>query len=122
MSTEPTSIEGSVTPPTSIDSENSGVGASSQTKRTTGKRKIAPQSHSSRKKMGKERKKNCFILSFIPHAGTLPPFQLRLKHSKGTDGAPPLVPLARGRVQKLLNVGGCRDVGGCCGASSLPTD
>ncbi|PPS10968.1 hypothetical protein GOBAR_AA09676 [Gossypium barbadense] len=30
MSTEPTSIEGSVTPPTSIDSENSGVGASSQ--------------------------------------------------------------------------------------------
>ncbi|KAL1161664.1 hypothetical protein V6Z11_A07G151000 [Gossypium hirsutum] len=30
MSTEPTSIEGSVTPPTSIDFENSGVGASSQ--------------------------------------------------------------------------------------------
>ncbi|MBA0629152.1 hypothetical protein Godav_023749, partial [Gossypium davidsonii] len=44
MSTEPTSIEGSVTPPTSIDSENSGVRASSQTKRTTGKRKATPQS------------------------------------------------------------------------------
>ncbi|MFQ6658363.1 hypothetical protein Gotur_027660, partial [Gossypium turneri] len=39
MSTEPTSIEGSVTPPTSIDSENSGVGASIQTKGTTGKEK-----------------------------------------------------------------------------------
>ncbi|XP_040955982.1 zinc finger BED domain-containing protein RICESLEEPER 2 [Gossypium hirsutum] len=45
MSTEPTSIEGSVTPPTSIDSENSGVGASIQTKGTTGKRKATPQSH-----------------------------------------------------------------------------
>ncbi|KAH1074185.1 hypothetical protein J1N35_026513 [Gossypium stocksii] len=44
MSTEPTSIEGSVTPPTSIDSENSGVGASSQAEGTTGKRKAAPQS------------------------------------------------------------------------------
>ncbi|KAK5833434.1 hypothetical protein PVK06_017265 [Gossypium arboreum] len=43
MSTEPISIEGSVTPPTSIDSENSGVGASNQTKRTTGKRKATPQ-------------------------------------------------------------------------------
>ncbi|MFQ6649987.1 hypothetical protein Gotur_023166 [Gossypium turneri] len=43
MSTEPTSIEGSVTPPTSIDSKNSGVGASSQTKGTTRKRKVAPQ-------------------------------------------------------------------------------
>ncbi len=44
MSTEPTSIEGSVTPPTSIDSENSGVGASIQTKGTTsGKRKVPPQ-------------------------------------------------------------------------------
>ncbi|KAH1083635.1 hypothetical protein J1N35_023396 [Gossypium stocksii] len=43
MSTEPTSIEGSVTPPSSIDSENSGVGASSQTKWTTGKRKATPQ-------------------------------------------------------------------------------
>ncbi|MBA0616619.1 hypothetical protein Godav_026122, partial [Gossypium davidsonii] len=43
MSTEPTSIEGSVTPTTSIDSENSGVGASGQTKGTTGKRKAAPQ-------------------------------------------------------------------------------
>nr|KJB27812.1 hypothetical protein B456_005G011200 [Gossypium raimondii] len=43
MSTEPTSIKGSVTPPTSIDSENSGVGASSQTKGTTGKRKATPQ-------------------------------------------------------------------------------
>ncbi|MBA0850991.1 hypothetical protein Goshw_010857, partial [Gossypium schwendimanii] len=32
MSSELTSFEGSVTPPTSIDSENSGVGASSQTK------------------------------------------------------------------------------------------
>ncbi|KAG8484996.1 hypothetical protein CXB51_021203 [Gossypium anomalum] len=43
MSTEPTSIEGSVTPPTSIDSENSGVGASSQANVTTGKRKATPQ-------------------------------------------------------------------------------
>nr|KJB09837.1 hypothetical protein B456_001G170000 [Gossypium raimondii] len=43
MSTEPTSIGGSVTPPTSIDSENSGVGASIQTKVTTGKRKAPPQ-------------------------------------------------------------------------------
>ncbi|KAH1081637.1 hypothetical protein J1N35_021398 [Gossypium stocksii] len=43
MSTEPTSIKGSVTPPTSIDSENSGVGASSQAEGTTGKRKAAPQ-------------------------------------------------------------------------------
>ncbi|TYI89527.1 hypothetical protein E1A91_D03G062200v1 [Gossypium mustelinum] len=44
MSTEPTSIEGSVTPPTSIDSKNSGVGASIQTKETTpGKRKAPPQ-------------------------------------------------------------------------------
>nr|KJB18546.1 hypothetical protein B456_003G059000 [Gossypium raimondii] len=44
MSTEPTSIEGSVTPPTLIDSENSGVGASIQTKGTTsGKRKASPQ-------------------------------------------------------------------------------
>ncbi|MBA0552208.1 hypothetical protein Golob_023040 [Gossypium lobatum] len=39
MSIEPTSIEGSVTPPTSIDFKNSGVEASSQTKRTAGKRK-----------------------------------------------------------------------------------
>ncbi|KAH1065112.1 hypothetical protein J1N35_030099 [Gossypium stocksii] len=45
MSTEPTSIEGSVTPPTSIDSENSGVGASSQTKGATRKRKATLQSH-----------------------------------------------------------------------------
>ncbi|KAG8489788.1 hypothetical protein CXB51_017955 [Gossypium anomalum] len=45
MSTEPTSIEGSVIPPTSIDSENSGVGAPSQTKGITGKRKATPQSH-----------------------------------------------------------------------------
>ncbi|MFQ6642732.1 hypothetical protein Gotur_017094, partial [Gossypium turneri] len=43
MSTEPTSIEGSVIPPTSIDSENSGVGVSSQTKGTTRKRKATPQ-------------------------------------------------------------------------------
>nr|KJB39155.1 hypothetical protein B456_007G001000 [Gossypium raimondii] len=43
MSTELTSIEGSVTPPTSIDSENSRVGASGQTNGTTGKRKAAPQ-------------------------------------------------------------------------------
>ncbi|MFQ6661425.1 hypothetical protein Gotur_029600, partial [Gossypium turneri] len=43
MSTEPTYIEGSVTPPTSIDFENSGVRASSQTKGTTGKRKVTPQ-------------------------------------------------------------------------------
>ncbi|KAG8493118.1 hypothetical protein CXB51_010630 [Gossypium anomalum] len=45
MSTEPTSIEGSITPPTSIDSENSGIGALSQAKGTTGKRKATPQSH-----------------------------------------------------------------------------
>ncbi|XP_040934486.1 zinc finger BED domain-containing protein RICESLEEPER 2-like [Gossypium hirsutum] len=45
MSTEPTSIEGSVTPPTSIDFENSRVGASSQANVTTGKRKATPQSH-----------------------------------------------------------------------------
>ncbi|MFQ6647617.1 hypothetical protein Gotur_021544, partial [Gossypium turneri] len=44
MSIEPTSIEGSVTPPTSIDSENSGVGASSQTKGITGKRKATQRS------------------------------------------------------------------------------
>ncbi|MFQ6628610.1 hypothetical protein Gotur_006677, partial [Gossypium turneri] len=44
MSIEPTSIEGSVIPPTSIDSENSGVGASSQTKGTTGKRKATQRS------------------------------------------------------------------------------
>ncbi|KAG8473160.1 hypothetical protein CXB51_035123 [Gossypium anomalum] len=37
MSTEPTSIEGSITPPTSIDSKNSGVGASSQAKGLLGK-------------------------------------------------------------------------------------
>ncbi|KAL1148934.1 hypothetical protein V6Z11_A10G158800 [Gossypium hirsutum] len=43
MSTEPTSIEGSVTPPTSIDFENSRVGASSQANVTTGKRKATPQ-------------------------------------------------------------------------------
>ncbi|XP_052878729.1 zinc finger BED domain-containing protein RICESLEEPER 2-like [Gossypium arboreum] len=43
MSTEPTSIKGSVTPPTSIDSENLGVGASSQANVTTGKRKATPQ-------------------------------------------------------------------------------
>ncbi|KAH1082658.1 hypothetical protein J1N35_022419 [Gossypium stocksii] len=43
MSTEPTSIEGSVTPPTSIDSKNSGVRASSQTNGTTGKRKATLQ-------------------------------------------------------------------------------
>ncbi|KAH1129801.1 hypothetical protein J1N35_001179, partial [Gossypium stocksii] len=45
MSTKPTSIEGSVTPPTLIDSKNSGVGASSQTKGTTRKRKATTQSH-----------------------------------------------------------------------------
>ncbi|KAG8491680.1 hypothetical protein CXB51_014944 [Gossypium anomalum] len=45
MSTEPTSIGGSVTPPTLIDSENSRVGASSQANVTTGKRKATPQSH-----------------------------------------------------------------------------
>ncbi|MBA0614646.1 hypothetical protein Godav_014912, partial [Gossypium davidsonii] len=44
MSTEPTSIEASVTPSTLIDSENSGVEASSQTKRNTGEKK----SHSSK--------------------------------------------------------------------------
>ncbi|KAK5819311.1 hypothetical protein PVK06_024293 [Gossypium arboreum] len=44
MSTEPTSIEGSVRPPILINSKNLGVGASSQTKRTTGKRKATPQS------------------------------------------------------------------------------
>nr|KJB76715.1 hypothetical protein B456_012G102500 [Gossypium raimondii] len=49
MSTEPTSIEGSVTPPTSIDSKNSGVGASIQTKGTTGKRKAPPQSEGASK-------------------------------------------------------------------------
>ncbi|MBA0575472.1 hypothetical protein Golob_027354, partial [Gossypium lobatum] len=43
MSTEPTSIEGSVTPPTSINFENSGVRASGQTKGTTRKRKAVPQ-------------------------------------------------------------------------------
>ncbi|MBA0794598.1 hypothetical protein Gohar_018913, partial [Gossypium harknessii] len=43
MSTEPTSIEDSVTPPTSIDSENSRVGASSQTNGTIGKRKVTPE-------------------------------------------------------------------------------
>ncbi|MBA0644244.1 hypothetical protein Goklo_028428, partial [Gossypium klotzschianum] len=43
MSIEPTSIEGSVTPPTSIDSENLGVGASSQTNETTEKRKATPE-------------------------------------------------------------------------------
>ncbi|KAK5777034.1 hypothetical protein PVK06_044999 [Gossypium arboreum] len=43
MFTEPTSIEGSVTPPTSIDSENLRVGASKQVKGTTGKRKATPQ-------------------------------------------------------------------------------
>ncbi|MFQ6636579.1 hypothetical protein Gotur_013791 [Gossypium turneri] len=43
MSTEPISIEGSVTPPTSIDSEYSGVGGAIQTKGTTGKRKATPQ-------------------------------------------------------------------------------
>ncbi|KAL1142179.1 hypothetical protein V6Z11_A11G079900 [Gossypium hirsutum] len=43
MSTKPTSIEGSITPPTSIDSENSGIGASSQAKGTIGKRKATPQ-------------------------------------------------------------------------------
>ncbi|KAK5812898.1 hypothetical protein PVK06_028342 [Gossypium arboreum] len=43
MSTEPTSIEGSVAPPTSIDSENSRVGASSQIKRTIGRRKATIQ-------------------------------------------------------------------------------
>ncbi|MFQ6661741.1 hypothetical protein Gotur_029786, partial [Gossypium turneri] len=36
-------IEDSVTPPTSIDSENSGVGASIQTKGTARKRKATPQ-------------------------------------------------------------------------------
>ncbi|MBA0660538.1 hypothetical protein Goklo_012546, partial [Gossypium klotzschianum] len=36
-------IEGSVTPPTSIDSENSRVGASIQTKGTARKRKATPQ-------------------------------------------------------------------------------
>ncbi|KAG8477524.1 hypothetical protein CXB51_031036 [Gossypium anomalum] len=45
ISTEPISIEGNVTPPTSIDSENSRVGASSQANVTTGKRKATPQSH-----------------------------------------------------------------------------
>ncbi|PPE01739.1 hypothetical protein GOBAR_DD01239 [Gossypium barbadense] len=44
MSTKPTSIEGSVIPPTSVDSKNSKVGALSKTKRTTGKRKATPQS------------------------------------------------------------------------------
>ncbi|MBA0557764.1 hypothetical protein Golob_014810, partial [Gossypium lobatum] len=42
MSTEPTSIEVSVTPPTSIDSENSKAEASRQTKETTGKREVTP--------------------------------------------------------------------------------
>ncbi|MBA0655489.1 hypothetical protein Goklo_007968 [Gossypium klotzschianum] len=42
MSTEPASIEGSVTPPTLIDSENSVGETSSQTKGTTGKRKVIP--------------------------------------------------------------------------------
>ncbi|MBA0650281.1 hypothetical protein Goklo_017719 [Gossypium klotzschianum] len=46
MFTEPTSIEGSVTPPTSIDSENSEVEASRQTKETTGKREVTPHSFS----------------------------------------------------------------------------
>ncbi|MBA0849100.1 hypothetical protein Goshw_011355 [Gossypium schwendimanii] len=43
MSTEPTSIEGSVTPPTSIDSGNSVGEASSQTNGTIGKIKVIPQ-------------------------------------------------------------------------------
>ncbi|MBA0664122.1 hypothetical protein Goklo_004171 [Gossypium klotzschianum] len=43
MSTGPTSIEGNVTPPTSIDSGNSIGEASSQTNRTIGKRKATPQ-------------------------------------------------------------------------------
>ncbi|MBA0648772.1 hypothetical protein Goklo_016420, partial [Gossypium klotzschianum] len=43
MSTEPTSFEGSVTPPTSIDSGNSAGEASNQTKGTTRKRKATPQ-------------------------------------------------------------------------------
>ncbi|MBA0800025.1 hypothetical protein Gohar_010494 [Gossypium harknessii] len=42
MSTEPTSIEGSGTPPTSIDSENSEVEASRQINETTGKREVTP--------------------------------------------------------------------------------
>ncbi|MBA0793275.1 hypothetical protein Gohar_017692, partial [Gossypium harknessii] len=42
MSTEPTSIEGSVTPPTSIDSENSVGEASSPTKGTIEKIKVIP--------------------------------------------------------------------------------
>ncbi|KAG8491358.1 hypothetical protein CXB51_014482 [Gossypium anomalum] len=47
MSTEPTSTEGSITPPTSIDSENLGVGASSQANGTTRKRKATPQRRNS---------------------------------------------------------------------------
>ncbi|KAK5839265.1 hypothetical protein PVK06_008041 [Gossypium arboreum] len=43
MSIEPISIESSVTSPTSIDSENSGVGTSSQIKETIEKRKSTPQ-------------------------------------------------------------------------------
>ncbi|KAG4120242.1 hypothetical protein ERO13_D11G131500v2 [Gossypium hirsutum] len=41
------------------------------------------------------------------------PFQssIQTKYSKGIDGAPALVPLARRHAQRLLNVGGCCDVG-----------
>ncbi|PPD84255.1 hypothetical protein GOBAR_DD18805 [Gossypium barbadense] len=42
MSTEPASIEGSVTPPTFTDFENSVGETSIQTKGTTGKRKAIP--------------------------------------------------------------------------------
>ncbi|KAG8481044.1 hypothetical protein CXB51_025752 [Gossypium anomalum] len=50
MSTKPTSIKGSVTPPTSIDSEYSGVGASSQQKGLLGKEKplLKGQNHKSK--------------------------------------------------------------------------
>ncbi|KAK5836342.1 hypothetical protein PVK06_012126 [Gossypium arboreum] len=43
MSIEPTFVEGSVPPPTSTDFGKSLGEASSQTKRTTGKRKVIPQ-------------------------------------------------------------------------------
>ncbi|MBA0693059.1 hypothetical protein Goari_010568, partial [Gossypium aridum] len=42
MSIEPTSVEGTVTPPTLIDFGNSVGEASSQTKGTTRKRKVIP--------------------------------------------------------------------------------
>ncbi|MBA0814339.1 hypothetical protein Gohar_020175, partial [Gossypium harknessii] len=43
MFIKPTSIEDSVTPPTSTDSGNLICEASSQTKETVGKRKVIPQ-------------------------------------------------------------------------------